>query len=326
MKRAHVRLKLGVLGAFLASAVIWPVAGAAPIPLAAGYLTAVDCTKTAAVGTHGWNTAATWTPTGVPAATDVVCLPDGATVDYDVPAVSGDQTVVGIVATGVNGSGTLSLGFSSTSNLILSGGASADKASTIGHLNGNGPAGGELNAVKVAGFPHIVRFLDSCGIDGPGDFKVTDGGAGGPCYLTGTGTPSPTLELAAGITPTGQWALSNFKLVIDSGVAFIEHGNGMTLQAGSVVENHGTIDFNPGLTDPDAAWIDIDVAGNSVINELGGVIDKATAGTSGTTKLGVPLVNDGIVLNESPRTTSAVPRESWSSAVRSPAPEPSPTT
>src|SRR5262245_6996973 len=130
MKRSRIRFKLGVLAAFVVSAVVWPVAGAAPIPLAAAYLTPADCTKTAATGTHGWNSAATWTPSGVPASTDVVCILDGATVQYDVPAASGDQTVVGIVSP--VGSGTLSFGFTSTSNLILSGGAGVDKASTIG--------------------------------------------------------------------------------------------------------------------------------------------------------------------------------------------------
>src|SRR5262249_58871414 len=136
--------------------------------------------------------------------------------------------------------------------------------------------------------PHVIRLLDSCGIIGPGDYRVTEGGAGGPCYLSGSGSPSPTLTLEHDITPTGQWALTNFHLVIQTGVTLKEHGSGMTLESGSVVENHGIIDFNPGATDPDAAWVDIDVvSGNTVRNEFGGVITKSTAGSAGWTKTGV---------------------------------------
>src|SRR6476620_7877594 len=126
MKRRRAGWQLGLVVFLAVAATVWPVAGAAPIPLAVAYLVPAVCTKTAVAGTHGWNTAGTWTPSGVPGATDVVCIPDGATVQYDVPNVSGDATVVGIVSDATNaplGTATLAMGFSATSNLILSGGA-----------------------------------------------------------------------------------------------------------------------------------------------------------------------------------------------------------
>ena len=297
MKTARIRFKLGVLAVLVVSAVIWPVAGAAPIPLAAAYLTPADCTKTAATGTHGWNSAATWTPSGVPGTTDVVCIPDGAVVQYDVPAASGDSTVIGIASP--VGSGTLSLGFNGTSNLILSGGASVDKASVIGHLTGNG-VGGQLSAAKIAGLPHIIRLLDSCGIIGPGDYLVTEGGAGGPCFLDGTG--SPTMTLAANITQTGGWNLSNFHLVVGSGITLTSKSSGLTMKSGSIVENQGVIDFNPGVGDNDPAWTETGTGDSKVVNVIGGFIKKSTAGTSGITRVGIPVVNDGTIFNDSPGT------------------------
>ncbi len=289
--------QLGLVVFLAVAATVWPVAGAAPIPLAAAYLTPADCTKTATGGTHGWNTAGTWTPSGVPAPTDVVCIPDGATVQYDVPTLSGDATVVGIVSDATNaptGTATLAMGFTGTSNLILSGGVTADKASTIGHLTGGG-LGGALTAAETA-LPTIIRFLDSCTIAGPGDYRVTQGGLGGQCFMSGTGTPTPLITLAASILQTGGWSLTNRQLVIESGVTLTVQGQAMTLQSGAEVQNRGTITLAPLPTDNDPSWTAFS-SDTVVENASGGLMQKLTVGTSGVQVLGVRMVNNGTVVN-----------------------------
>jgi len=285
----RARWQLGLLAVVAVVAAVWPVVGAAPLPLAAAYITQAECTKTAASG--NWSNPATWTPSGVPGSSDIVCIPDGVTLVFDVTT---SATVVGIFSVA---GGTLDLNNVGTGTLFLSGGASADKVSTIGHLVG---AIGTLNAAKTGTLPTIIRFLDSCRIDGPGDYVVTDGGTGGSCFLSGTGSPAPLLTLAVNMTPTGPWVLSGRRLVIQVGTTLTVKAWGMTLQSNAAVENHGIVNFAPGATDPDPDWTALAPINSTVENAVGGVITKTTAGATGIQRIAAPVINDGVITNSSP--------------------------
>jgi hypothetical protein len=76
-------------------------------------------------------------------------------------------------------------------------------------------------------------------------------------------------------------------------------GQSMALRSGSVVENQGVVDFKPGAGDLDPSWNMIGLD-STVVNH--GLITKSTAGTSGISVVGAPVVNDGTITNTSPGT------------------------
>ena len=296
MKRMRARRRLGLLALIAVVVAIWPVAGAAPIPLAASYLTPTDCTKHAVGGSHEWGSAAAWMEGSVPGTSDVVCIPDGATIIYD---HFSDTTVVGIVSDATNaplGTAHLTMGpVSGGGTINLSGGATADKTSTIGHLDGEPDS--TLNAAKTATLPTIIRFLDTCRIAGDADYVVT-GGAGSNCTVSGTGTPVPTITLSASM-PLDGWQLTNRRVLIEAGkTVTVQAATNLTSNA--KIENQGVVDFQS-----DVNWNAFDNTG-SVQNNAGGLIKKTIAGFTGLSVVAAPVRNDGVIENDTLTGTLAV--------------------
>ena len=287
-KRSRVRRRLGALAVIGVVAAMWPVAGAAPLPLAATYLVPANCTKHALAGSHEWNSTAAWMEASVPGTSDVVCIPDGATVIYDHMS---DTTVVGIVSDATNaplGTAHLTMGpVAGGGTINLSGGASADKTSTIAHLDGEPDS--TLNAAKTGALPTIIRFLDTCRIAGAADYVVT-GGAGGNCSLSGTGTPVPTMTLSASMA-LDSWQITNRRVLIEAGkTVTVQAATNLTSNA--KVENQGVVDFQS-----DVNWNAFDNT-SSVQNDAGGVIKKTVAGFTGLSVLAAPVRNDGVIEND----------------------------
>jgi len=280
-----------VLAGFVAVvAAVWPVSGATPTPLAAGYLTAAQCTKH--VNSSGdWSNPATFAEGQLPTADDIVCINGSSVLSFNVASA----TVVGIVSAT---DATLYLG-PGGGTLTLSGGPTADQASTIGHLFG---AGATLVAVTKEPFPTIITFLDSCLLGGPGDYKVTQGGAGGFCSMSGTGSPSPLITLAANMTPTSPWELTTRRLVIEASKTLTVQSWGINLQSNAAIENHGVINLAPGASDVDPSITALAPINSTVENKPGAAIVKATAGSTGVQRIEAPVVNDGMITNSSPGT------------------------
>ena len=289
MKKARVLALLAVVTA------IWPVAGAAPRSVAAGYLVPADCTKHAVTGSHEWGSAAAWTEGSVPGPSDVVCIPDGATVIYDHQS---DTTVVGIVSDATNaplGTAHLTMGpVAGGGTINLSGGASADKTSTIPHLDGEPDS--TLNAAKTGTSPTRIRFLDTCRIAGDADYIVTEGGTAIQCTLSGTGSPVPTMTLASSM-PLGGWVVTNFRLLIPAGTTVTVQA-ATNLTSNAKIENQGVIDFQT-----DVNWNAFDNT-SSVQNDAGGLIKKTT--TTGLSVIAAPVANDGLIENDTVTGTLAL--------------------
>ena len=104
-------------------------------------------TKTAQTGERNWNTAGTWSPSGVPDADDQVVIPDGAIITVDATAsiesinvnsggyifINNNMTVAGGTnASVVAGSMTVSAVLTISANdLTVSGSVSVDKAKQV---------------------------------------------------------------------------------------------------------------------------------------------------------------------------------------------------
>ncbi|MBN3033691.1 MAG: G8 domain-containing protein [Candidatus Saganbacteria bacterium] len=99
-------------------------------------------TKTAATGTVNWNTADTWTPSGVPGSSDDVVIPSGSTTDYN---ISGSSTVLSLT---VEAGGKLTFATQTGGNTLVVTGNVTDNGS-IAMKNQTG--GARVHTLTVGG-------------------------------------------------------------------------------------------------------------------------------------------------------------------------------
>ncbi|HWL33311.1 MAG TPA: hypothetical protein VNP89_06870, partial [Gaiellaceae bacterium] len=214
------------------------------------------CTRTwdGGAGTTVWSTAANWSPDGVPAATDHVCIPAGATVVHS----TGSSSVLTIQSAGrlTLSSGTLALTDTGNDSRV------ADFTQSGGTLAGAG-------VLRVEG---VLRWT--------GGFQVDAGrtviAVGGSAVIDSGGGNSVFLEDGRQLDNEGtlDWVSGHIRLGFASTPVRINNSGRFQLADGNSVFRWTGAGLDPQLH-----------------NQVGGLMIKAN-GVSATT-VNVPYDNDG---------------------------------
>jgi len=197
MKRHHAFLNLSLLG--LAA-------------LFGGAASGLAVTKTSNVATGDWNTAGTWSPSGVPASTDDVTIRATDSITVSATPASAVNSIL------INGGGRIQLTINSGVTLTVMSGfthyAPSGGSSTVA-LNGILDVGGAYASNGANGKPVILRF-----------------GPGASCAIAGTYTTVPGSQ--TDMSNGGTLSLGGSPAWTDSGVTF-------TSGTGTVVYNRSGI-------------------------------------------------------------------------------------
>ncbi len=208
-----------------------------PAALAAGLLfapsaeAAPDCTKEFVAG--AWTSASSWAPNGVPAATDVVCIPAGRTATF----ASGGASVKGLAGAGgltISG-GTLSVtGDASIQTLAIASGTLGGTGTidVTGTLTWSGGTMSDAGTTRIAAGATLVsegtstvflasgRRIENAGtVDLRSDRTISGSGTLGVLHNTGTVMGTGTTTISAAVENDGE-------LRADSGVIRLTGGDG----------------------------------------------------------------------------------------------------
>jgi hypothetical protein len=273
--------------------------------LTLGATAAHACSKTWVAGAGDWTSGASWSPAGVPGATDDVCLPPGASYVVTLTANGGAAVAVRSLTVGGDGPGEVTL--------AIQGQVPGAVAPVIDDVTLTTSEGGTIGANG-----NVVLGTTSYGGATLAGATISNGGT----IVARSGSPNVSDHLRASVVnePTGKLTVASGQLVSDSGSTFQNLGTVVVNDPGSWLIttdpalsatptrmiNSGLVSTGDGITARDATWTQAGgTVSNGPVQIESGLLDDET----GTGAFALSAASDGALPSAAapPRLAGTIP-------------------